>query len=296
MLTTAYYALASLAARVERYRPFGRSIFDSEWDICVVLDSTRLDMLRTVWSRNEPVDSAWSRGSITTEWLANTFRPEQAEAISETAYVTASPHSHTVFRKREVLTNASEVDFPFPDGDVVAPGEFAGFHEVWRSHATEHGAVPPETMLDATLEAADRYDRVVAHWLQPHEPFIAGASSTIGGGATEQNVWDALNKGEADKEAVWNSYTANLIYALAGVELLVENTDARVLLTSDHGNGFGEWGIYGHPFAWPQPEVRKVPWVEMEATDSETYTYSPVLDSTRGDEAIDDQLRALGYR
>jgi hypothetical protein len=293
-----YYRAGKYLASAEARRPFGRSIFDADWDICIILDSTRVDMLRTAWSREAAVGAVWSRGSITTEWVANTFRAEHAASIGETAFVLATPHSETVFGRREWLTNAAEVGIEYPSPPVVPPDDFAAFHEVWRSHATAEGAVPPGTMLDATLEAAESHSRVVAHWMQPHEPFIAPGAEVVGGGPAETNVWDGLNRRDLDPDPVWQSYMANLKYALFYVETLLENVNARVLITSDHGNAFGEWGLYGHPFAFPQPAVRRVPWIETQATDRGTYDRqtAPLSTAEHTETAVEEQLRALGYR
>jgi len=294
MLKQAYYAAGSLAAHVQQRQPLGRSIFAGDWDICIVLDSTRLDMLREQWPRDDAVGAVWSRGSITTEWLANTFRRSLAATLDDTAYVSASPHSHTVFRDREWLTNAEGVSVRYPEPPVVSPADFAGFHEVWRTHASEADAVPPETMLDATLEAAERYDRVVAHWLQPHEPFIGGGEY-FGGGPTETNVWQALQDGSVDEATVWAAYRSNLHRALAAVDMLLDSIDAEVLITSDHGNAFGRFGVYGHPFAWPEPVVRRVPWIKTRAEAVSGYDYTSVLNDADGGTGLKAQLRALGY-
>lgn len=295
-LQSAYYALGSLAARVQRRRPVGRSIFSADWDICIILDSARVDMLREAWPRDDEISSVWSRGSITTEWLANTFRQSQRRNVARTAHVTASPHSQTVFRDRQYLTNADDVSIRYPDPPVVSPNTFAAFYELWRSHATIENAVPPDVMADATLEAYERHGKVVAHWLQPHEPFIAPGATLVGGGATATNVWRGLRNGTLDSDDVWQSYQANLEYALRHVQTVVENADASVLITADHGNAFGEWGVYGHPYAWPQPEVRKVPWLQTQARDIGDHTPEPILDSEATSETVAEQLKALGYR
>jgi len=301
MLKQAYYAAGSALATVQRSHPIGRNIYSADWDICVVLDSCRFDMLRDAWTPPGEAEIApvWSRGSITTEWLSNTFRPRHDADIGRTAFVSATPHSTTVFRDGHWLTNQDDVRVPYPTNPAVGADAFDELYEVWRSHADAHGAVPPETMLQATLEAHERHDRVVAHWLQPHEPFIAPDAQLVGGGATEDNVWDGLQRGELNHEEIWQSYRSNLEYALDSLDSLFDAVDARVLVTSDHGNAFGSWGIYGHPFGWPEPAVRRVPWVLSDASPGVEVPRSGVLGSESGDRPTADteeQLRALGYR
>lgn len=298
---SAFYAAGAAWATATKHRPVGRNIYSADWDICIVLDSCRLDMLRDA-IRKRPVDltvgAAWSRGSITTEWLSQTFRPPHEAAIAETTLVTASPHSKTVFEDRDWLTNSESVSVSYPTNPAVSLDAFDDVFELWRTNPGEHGAVTPETMRDATIEAHRQTDgRVVAHWLQPHEPFIAPHATIVGGKATDTNVWDGLQSGDLALEDVWQSYRATLEYALGYVFDVLQSVDADVLITADHGNAMGELGIYGHPFGYPQPAVRRVPWVEVTAQKERHRVTSGALPETDGGDAeLEEQLTALGYR
>lgn len=296
MLKRAYYTLGGVWAGVNKYRPFGTNIYSTDWDICIILDSTRVDMMAELAPPEWRSGVEWSLGSVTTEWLSNTFTPSYAREIGKTALVTANPHSQTVFEEREWLTNYDSANISFPVNPAVKPDDFAAYHEVWRTHANKHDSVPPDVMRKATIEAYENGgSKVVSHWLQPHEPFIAPDASMVGGSIYNKNVWDGLNLGELNPEDVWQSYMANLEYAIGEVKKLLNMVDATVLITSDHGNAFGEWGIYGHPFAWPQPEVRKVPWYMMDATQTIQPPKTNILEAGIKESKRSEQLRALGY-
>lgn len=45
-------------------------------------------------------------------------------------------------------------------------------------------------------------------------------------------------------------------------ELLKNLSDKKVVITSDHGEAFGEWGIYGHPGGVYIKALTEVPWFE----------------------------------
>jgi len=79
--------------------------------------------------------------------------------------------------------------------------------------------------------------------------------------------------------------------------LLLRNLDAEtVIISADHGNAVGEWGVYGHPVGFPHPAVKRVPWVETEANDSHGHT--PKIQSTASSEVetkAKERLRDLGY-
>jgi hypothetical protein len=73
-----------------------------------------------------------------------------------------------------------------------------------------------------------------------------------------------------------------------------------VAITADHGNLFGEWGLYGHPMHTPVPALLRVPWAETTARDRQTREPAleppeplPVSRVDGGDAR--DRLAALGY-
>ncbi|MFB6225474.1 MAG: hypothetical protein ABEI13_03390, partial [Candidatus Paceibacteria bacterium] len=83
------------------------------------------------------------------------------------------------------------------------------------------------------------------------------------------NVWQRLKKGELKKEEVREAYRENLEVALPAVKQLIRNLSGKTVVTSDHGNVFGELvfpipiRIYGHPAGFRLEGLTKVPWVEF---------------------------------
>jgi len=114
----------------------------------------------------------------------------------------------------------------------------------------------------------------------------------------EKDPFGALKSGDWDYDKIFEAYIENLRYVLNHVSTLVSNYDAeRVVITSDHGELFGEWGIYNHKAGIPHPLLRKVPWVKTRATDSESYFPDiSVEEIDKNSEATMDQLEALGYK
>jgi len=86
-----------------------------------------------------------------------------------------------------------------------------------------------------------------------------------------------------------------LQWVLDDVKLLLENIDAkRVVISADHGEAFGEFGVYRHHAGSLHPKIRWVPWVETTANDNGTY--EPGFDSDKADtRSVDEALKALGY-
>nr|WP_239638886.1 MULTISPECIES: hypothetical protein [Halorubrum] len=112
-----------------------------------------------------------------------------------------------------------------------------------------------------------------------------------------------LRRGEVSVERVRTAYEANLRYVLDEVESLAASVDGRIAVTADHGNCFGEWGLYGHPMHTPVSALLAVPWATVDGADEGTRepTLTPPeplpVSRVHGDEGETDKerLRALGY-
>jgi len=92
---------------------------------------------------------------------------------------------------------------------------------------------------------------------------------------------------------------SDLRYVLDDIQLLLENIDSnRVVITADHGEAFGEYGVLGHKPGSLHPKIRKVPWIVTSAENQNTY--QPTVeepDMSRVSEGeIEEQLSALGYK
>jgi len=286
LLGTAYLrALQAVGRRLE----YGTNVFDREWDVLVVLDACRADLLQSVAADVdflEDVAAVRSVGSSSSEWLENTFldHPETAR----TGMVTGNTWTDR-----------------YLDADA-----FAALDEVWKyAWDEERNTVPASAVTDRAISLArDRDpDRLVVHYMQPHHPFVPDPLSgddgmaRTGSHSNSENPWVLLRRGAVTTDRVWVAYEANLRYVLRSVETLLENVSGRVAITADHGNLFGEWGLYGHPMETPVPAVLTVPWAETTGTDRGTR--EPTLEPPEqlpvsrvyGTETARDRLGALGY-
>jgi hypothetical protein len=262
-------------------------IYDEEWDVLVVLDACRVDALRAVageypFVAPEEIGVFRSAASCSRRWMARNFNAEYREEMARTVHVTANP---------------------FSDSHLDA-SDFLALDEVWTyAWDDERGTVPARSVTDRAITVArDRApERLVVHYMQPHFPSVP---EPLGGGIDIEtfgrgwnSIWDRLEDGEIDAEAVRRSYVANLRYVLDDIGLLLESVDAdRVVISADHGNAFGEWGYYGHPPGIPIGVLREVPWVVTSARDTSGYAPSTEAVGQEVDgEAIEDRLKHLGY-
>lgn len=276
------------------FAPFssGDNVYDHEWDLLIVLDGCRVDVLEELASEYDflsEIDSKRSVGSQSKEWLAKTFTPDRIRSISTTAYITANPFTENVFVESENYRRFNPANW-----DTVDPADFGEFIELWKTAwDDELDTVPPRAVTDATISVGreGNHERIIVHYMQPHEPFISRKNDIV------RDVWQQLREGTLDIEIAKDRYRDNLRLVLDEVELLLSNVDAdSAVITSDHGNAFGEWGIYGHPIGFQHPVVKDIPWVVTEGNDTKRHDPEPIPESTdKSSLSPEDRLKALGY-
>jgi hypothetical protein len=292
--------------------PIGTNIFDEEWDVLVVLDACRIDALREVQNEYKFLDNieeVWSIGSTSKEWIEQSFTEEHTGTIKDTAYITGNPFSNTLLGKRERLeygathnTWIEKIDWldKLVTNKLVDSQNIGHIEPLW-GEPEEHNrfdSQKPPSITNHTIKAArsEEYDRIVAHYMQPHSPYYSSTTEYKDLKEYELHPFKALRNDKENKEDVWNAYLDNLRYALDSIELLLENIDGKVIITADHGELLGDQRMYYHMPGNPHPKLKKVPWIEIEAIDTESADPDVEL-SGRGSaqEISDEQLEALGY-
>jgi hypothetical protein len=199
--------------------------------------------------------------------------------------------------------------------DVVEPDEVGRLEHVWRYEALgddaerrrwretipeeyRHGRAPPRRLTDRAVAVGREadFDRVIVHYTQPHVPYI-GAAAREGRELREYEI-DPFGyvKRTGDRETAFEAYLDELRYVLDDVSVLFDNFDAdRAVVSADHGEAFGEYGVFDHHAGSLHPQIRYVPWTKTTTTDSGSYT--PVGEpKTAVDRSVDRALEALGYR
>ncbi len=292
-----YYAYVASLLTVSKRYSIGTNVFEEDWDLLIILDACRVDAIREVANDYEyiaSVDSIWSVGSTSFEWLPLTFQRTNLDEIRKTAYVTGNPYTEPVFRNKKEPPVSQPIPFGPKNYDVVEPTDFAYLDEVWRYGVdNENNVVLPRTMTDRAIDIhrSKNPDKMIIHYIQPHEPHL-GEEHGLG-----SNVFVDLRKGIISKSEAWKSYVENLKLILDELNLLLENIDAeRVVISADHGEAFGEFGFYAHQIGCPLPGVRKVPWIETTAKDENTHEPQTKRNlSSRRELEVDEHLAHLGY-
>jgi hypothetical protein len=271
------------------------AVMEGDWDNLILLDACRYDMFASRNILPGQLRQIYSKGSNTNQFLRENFKGRH---FGGAVYVTANPL----------------VDHHVPEA-------FFKIVSVWRDGWYEpFGTVLPETMAVRARAAAREFPdkRLIVHFMQPHFPFIGRKSrELIGehegilsrnyflGGKTEhtQDVWKLFEAGKLTRSQVWAAYEENLAIVMEHVKSLLPDLPGRTVVTSDHGNLFGQrlfpfpLKMYGHPVHLYHPDLIKVPWLVTDNGERKIIREEPREDGGAGasSEEYADKLKSLGY-
>lgn len=258
-LRAAYTAAFSAATTPIRWAYKTTLVSRLEWDTLIVLDACRHDSFCSVF---RPVPAAYSPGSDTHQWAYRNFVGRRAGDMSDVLLVTASPMLTRGYFEMQ------RWDFPF-----------RGSVDVWRDGwSDEFNTVLPKQVFDAALRESDS-SRIIVHFMQPHAPFLpTGADEAGGVGGVDfrelrseaivrrfRTVWDSLEAGQTRVADAKAGYLRNVMVAVKWALRLLQEREGKTIVTSDHGNLFGEYGLFGHPRGLYVPELLRVPLFEMDS-------------------------------
>lgn len=147
-----------------RFASPGKSTYDAEWDLLIVLDACRYDLFADLVADPNTEFDFIDRGTLTTTrsvesvtrlWMRRTFDPT-VDGVAQTHYVVGNPWS------------SQELDEAW----------FASLDAVWEdAWDDDSGTLRPDTVTDRALAASrsvdfETGDRLLVHYMQPHCPFI----------------------------------------------------------------------------------------------------------------------------
>lgn len=234
------------------------------WDVLMVLDACRYDAFERVW-RQMPhgqlkgqLDKRISVGSHTVTWLKQTFRDRDRDA-ARIVYLATNPH----ISKRHMARLGMDAGF-------------AHIEELYQTRWDDRErTVMPAAVAEEYLRLRDAMPgrKFILHFLQPHTPYVGKTRVRTSTSAEMPGAVDAdgvPNSGPTELALIEDcqislaqglqAYDDNLRLVLDCVMGLLPKISGRVAITADHGELFGEYGIYGHPEELYVPELIEVPW------------------------------------
>jgi len=256
-----------------------------DWDLLIIIDACRYDIFsQEVYKYLDgELSIAVSPASITINWLKEIWASDKWRDV---VYVSATPFVN----KRGLLKDFDAGKFFL---DVIEVWDWG-----WNSKSS---TIPPENVNAGVRIAITKMKlrklsfpkdyKIVAHYIQPHSPYLTlqNAMSKISKipELQEQMVNIAFRKyrriigrfGMEEtllglfKEVLKNHndivkvleqlYRDNLRRVLKAIASLLNNIDGHTIITSDHGELLGEYGLFFHPDI-PLPHLRIVPWFKVK--------------------------------
>jgi len=265
--------------------PEAVEFFEEDWDNLLILDACRYDTFKERAGLPGVLEKRVTRSSSTPAFL---YEYIDGADLRDTVYVTANPQ---LYKREEEL-----------DVDLYA------VINVWESESwdEEFSTVRPEAVAKVAQEAQAEYPnkRLLVHFIQPHYPFI-GPTGQEYFDLTTLHFWNRVMTGKVDVPAdvLRQAYEENLDIALPVIEELLKDLQGLTVVSSDHGQMFGEraWPIpmaeFGHPGGILTEELVTVPWLEYQNGQRRTITAGDAVEEVDDtDTDVEKRLEHLGYR
>lgn len=278
---------AEINKQFQTKKPRGEAIFKKDWDMLIILDGCRYDLFDKETELEGKTSAVTSRGSESEEFMNQNFTGNQH---FDTVYISANPYTYK-----------------------VRQGVFYNVYDVSQTHwDASLSTVPPESVTNLTLEVADEFPnkRIIAHYMQPHYPFIGKLGQSIDSGGineSEADIWTLLqnNRCPVGEETVWEAYAENYRVVEPHIRRIWDQTIGKTVVTADHGNLIGERispipvRYYGHPPRVRHPKLITVPWHILPVDNRRKITTDPPIKQKKkqanNEEQIRKRLSALGY-
>jgi len=234
-----------LLYRFSRYK--GDKVLEERWDHLIVLDACRYETFKRLNTLKGKLEQHHSTGSNTNEFLEGNF----GEARDDIVYITGNP--------QVMLTSVGK-----------DKGRFHHMEHVWDYGWSDRlGTTPPNAVSEAAVKMLRRFPdkRLVIHYMQPHIPYIGPShlalSKELGKRKrlSAEELMDEAQFGKLTAKTLTEAYEENLKLVLFEVAKLLPSLKGRVVVTADHGELFGEHGIFFHPQGIYLEPLVTVPWL-----------------------------------
>jgi hypothetical protein len=202
----------------------GINIMNQSWDTLIILDACRFDDFKQYNQISGDLDCVISKGVDSAEFIRENFTGKR---FPDTIYVTANPHVYLI------------------NDDI--------FHEIISDPISnwdqELKCVKPSDVATAAIDAHQKYPnkRIIVHFMQPHDPPLGETGQKLrdryeinGPQSTDNRVMELVAEGIISEQMARKAYRETLKVVLDEVDDMLSSIDGNIVVTSDHGEMFGE--------------------------------------------------------
>lgn len=288
-----------------KYGP-GIEVTERDWDNLIVLDACRYDVFESVNWIDGTLERVVSQASHSSEFIDANFNGKE---LHDSVYISANPHADKtleegVFHRVIRTYNQSGAELETPE--------------------LEYETLHPEYIYRTAMDHIGNFSnkRLIIHFMTPHAPYFGDKADRLRDELYEKNVGFYSRKHEGDVEDaedvfsdllgaaqqgyisdsdLYECYVDNMAFVLDYVEALVNELDGKTVITGDHGELLGNPSAtlspkYKHPRNVYTPELRTVPWLEIDSGERKTVVpEEPIPADEMSAESVEKQLQALGY-
>ncbi len=266
------------------------------WDNLIILDACRYDTFKSIYKEylpEEEVKKVESEGSSTGEWLVKTFPGKY-----DLTYFSTNPYVNSVGIPLSKCNEIYPWDWRASDHfsriidvwekkwdeklETVLPGDLNDmvFENMVDGKKIIHYMQPHQPYISLGSYGS---------WKEARDRTKGDTDGGVGGlvrsleGAIELSMgkeflWKAKKsfkmKPVTGHEKTWRAaggtegligyYEDNLHQVMKEVVELIGEIEGKTVITADHGEAFGEEGVWFHEIHTPIPVLKEVPWLEIE--------------------------------
>lgn len=282
----------------QRVAPDGIDVMALDWDNLLVLDACRADDFERMvgTSQFDDYQVVTSRASATPEWIETNF---EGRTFGDTVYVSGNPWVSKIAPDAfHDIKNIWLEDYKIEQKELSGADTLADLGIPFEETVTA------ERVNEAARHAAAEHDdkRLIVHYIQPHAPYIGNSDGSTKDDIPPYHPGEHLRFGEVDHQVIRKLYRENLEYVWQHASRLVEELEGRTVVTSDHGEMFGErlfsflpFRGYDHPIGLHSSELIEVPWAVVDGS-RRPISDDGVQTISVDQGAVDKHLRDLGYK
>ena len=313
------------------------NVMDNQWDILVLLDACRYDYFADEFHDylSGKLESIKSLGTATPEWRNENFTRPYPDVVyvSSNPYIRnglkiGKLDTSEIFHKVEdiwetdwnnelgtvlpsTITDAAIkacsdykdkriiVHYLQPHAPYLCLSGVSGFSKPDDNHSA------PFTDLNDTIKKSSfrgklfkkliKHARKIKSWGNKPE-WKLGQLLFL----PPQTPMDAVRR-KYGTAKLQEAYRQNLKDVLAEVALLwnsIDNSNRKIIVTSDHGEQLGEDNNFAHPIGSEKEILRKVPWFEIQGIVPEILPQRTIKTTDMpisNEKNIEDKLKDLGY-
>ncbi|WP_306054349.1 alkaline phosphatase family protein [Natronococcus wangiae] len=258
--------------------PGDLDIMREDWDTLLLIDACRYDYFAEESDLPGTLDDRSAPGSMSLEFIDRTFADRQ---FHDTVYVTANPFAARI--EPDTFHDIISLLDEYFDQDIRT--------------------VPPEELTAAVRKAHEEYPhkRIIAHYMQPHAPFLSDFGQTVSAELTWKGNQYHLSE-DVELSDVRGAYRENVEVVLDELEGVIPDIPGKIVVTSDHGELLGERLFpipirgFEHPKSIYEEESLRVPWLEINTDMRRRIKTEPPKEREQiASRTAEKRLEQLGY-